>query len=252
MNEIEKPHTSDGEKSSSIEKESKDLISKGVLTKIFSSEQFNSRIEYIISKMQEKEGREHGFVVLRDNNGDEEYFSEVVGGQHINETNLSSATAELHDKICRQKEYDDHFTVLPTIITFHTHPIIAGDSAIFVAPSDLDIQAGADTRQSNGNSGYDYPPIEMVGMRIGNGDALSVLVYQEPSNYRMCDQKYMLEELSETLLDTEGFTQQDVLELLKHYQYKVLLVRFSDGRFSDEDVKEMASTFAYKPSSVAD
>lgn len=211
------------------------------LRDFFSGYWLKTRIRQTLRSVNEHQGREFGFLVLKDTQTGRLHFTDVVSGTHDESVNLGQATRELGEKIVEKMGYDEYNPPLAPFFDFHMHPILGGNEA--VGPSSSDMESSAYHQCNDTSPDVDISPVSVVGQRE-DGSTVICLAYQLPVHYKIYEHPTILEELKDSLEERrDSMTQEDLTALLEHYQIKTALVTFVDGEFPKGVVDRLASTF---------
>jgi hypothetical protein len=216
-------------------------ITERFLETLYSSPVFWKTLKDTWQKVEEFHGRELGFSIWKDIRSDHIWLSEPHGGEDEHEVATTGQFDEMQQQLWSSFPERD-FCVLGRL---HFHTRVGEDPLIIPSGADGDLGAGADLRSRNEDTGYEIPPIEMIVARTTAGE-LKILVYQEPLEYVPEKLDSIWKELDESLDYSTIKDQQEVLGILRHYQYRTEVIKGVKDAFTDEQLKNLAA-FAFVP-----
>jgi hypothetical protein len=220
-------------------------VSEKFLERLYSSPKFSHALNATWLKVSKSKRQEFGFSILKDLASDATWFTKPTGGRYDEETYLPDVQNELLSRL-KQKLPGKKFHIFGSLHFHHEGP-----PDFVIVPSALPGDVGsirAERGQNEIETGYDLPPIEMIATSIDNGE-LKILVFQEPLHYRPIDHREIEEEMNITLKDLrhdQDVTQEHVIDVLRHYGHKALIINTANKQLSEEAIKQLTS-FAYRP-----
>jgi hypothetical protein len=220
-------------------------VSEQFLERLYSSPEFLRALSSTWLQVSKSKRQEFGFSILKDLGSDAAWFTKPAGGRYDEETYLSDVQdalmSRLENKLPRKK-----FHIFGSL---HFHPEDPPDFLIIPSANPGDLGSVRAERLKNEiKTGYDLPPLEMVAMTFRK-EELKILVFQEPLHYRISDRHEIGEELNITLTDlqhNQDTSQEEVIDVLRHYGHKTALITTHNRQLSEDALKQLAS-FAYIP-----
>jgi hypothetical protein len=202
-------------------------VSEKFLMELFSSQEFLA-IFSSARKRQERYGGECGFGIMKEIDSDTTHFTAMASSISIEEmytTPTGAALDKLSKKLKRQFP-DKKFVDFGGL---HFHPDIGYDPIIIPSPVPGDLQGADAVRAVNRDeTGYDFPATEMIAVILPKGET-KVLVYQEPAGHRPISFPNIRREIGESLYQEDIKSQDELLDILRHYGYKAEVVRTTGG-----------------------
>jgi len=218
-------------------------ISAEFLQSLYGSPTFIENLNATMDLVRKFYGREFGFVVYKDRDSDQVWIGKPAGGESEDEVDMGFQHKEMRRQLGKGNAAKATFVI--SKLHFHGNQGLSGRIIVPTGSTrDLGV-ASADRGRNKSVIGFDQPPIEIIGM--SDREEADLLIFQEPTTYRPMQQPVIRDEIDLTLQefsDSTTATQQDVIDALRHYRYKTMLVKTVGQRFRDEDLKSLSQTFA--------
>src|SRR6266478_6317239 len=212
-------------------------ISEEFLEKFYTSTVFLAQLKEASKKVRQFGGREFGFGIWKRLSSEETLFTDIIGSAYEDAAAIQEAHDELESRL-KQDGRDRDFIILGNL---HFHSDMGRDPIIVPSGSDGDLgQSYFDRYRNQLKVGFDVPTIEMIATHLVSGE-LKLLAYQEPLFYKPMEQRAIKREIDETILSLIGSgetTQEDVINALQHYGYKLNVIRTSKGEFLQEELNK--------------
>lgn len=218
-------------------------IPEEFLESLYGSPAFIEKLKTTMDLVRKFNGREFGFVVYKDRDSDQVWISKPAGGESEDEVDMGFQHKEMRHHLGKGNATKATFVI--SELHFHGN---RGFSGQIIVPTGSTRDLGAASADRGWNEtviGFGQPPIEIIGMN--DREEASLLIFQEPLAYRPLQQPAVRDEIDLTLQelsDSRTATQQDVIDALRHYRYKTMLVETVGQRLRDEDLKSLSQMFA--------
>ncbi len=232
-------------------------VSEKFLRELFSSQEFISLLAKARKGMQNYvhmhgfQGVEHGFGIIKALATEDAYFTKVVAktsGVSMDEADSTPIDQAVSLMLINlQKRFSGKKFASFGNLHFHAHPV---EPDPVIVPSGIgDLKGSFRGRISNQEiMHYDFLGLDLVAQMTSDGET-KILVYQEPLTHSPFIHPAIEEEIGEEFF-TENFeSQEEVLQLMRQYQYKVAIVRTVGGTFDEEGLKTLAG-FAFEPKKI--
>jgi hypothetical protein len=217
------------------------------LIELGSSPDFIGLLEETARYMKDTPYDEAGFGIIKELDSDRTYFTGLCAQKGFALTEIERQLREIEERL--ELKNPEKKTVI--LATLHFHPSYphkpSQDPIIIPTGTDGDLDSTAVYTDANEiKTGHDFPPIEMISA-ITTDNEVKMLIYQEPlGEQHAIFPRTISKELQEALKETNFTDQEQILELLRKYNYKAEIIRTKKSVLDDQALQTLAS-FAFTP-----